>query len=117
MSETTQAEAIQADAAAENERAPLKIALGIEYDGSLYYGWQRQIDVASVQACLEKALSKVADEPIEVFLRRANRCWCSRHRTGCAFHHACDPKRRRVDDGRECKFTARYRGALGENGG
>lgn len=26
----------------------LKIALGIEYDGSRYYGWQRQ-QVASVQ--------------------------------------------------------------------
>ena len=27
----------------------LKIALGIEYDGSRYYGWQRQQEVASVQ--------------------------------------------------------------------
>lgn len=32
----------------------LKIALGIEYDGSRYYGWQRQQEVTSVQACLEK---------------------------------------------------------------
>ncbi len=27
----------------------LKIALGIEYDGSQYYGWQRQQEVGSVQ--------------------------------------------------------------------
>lgn len=31
-----------------------KIALGIEYDGSKYYGWQRQNEVRSVQEKLEK---------------------------------------------------------------
>jgi len=40
-----------------------KIALGIEYDGSKYYGWQRQNEVRSVQEKLEKALSKVANAP------------------------------------------------------
>lgn len=44
-----------------------KIALGIEYDGSKYYGWQRQNEVRSVQEKLEKALSQVANEPINVF--------------------------------------------------
>jgi tRNA pseudouridine38-40 synthase len=44
-----------------------RIALGIEYDGSQYYGWQRQQEVPSVQACLEEALSRVADAPIVVF--------------------------------------------------
>ncbi len=44
-----------------------RIALGIEYDGSAYFGWQRQPDAPSVQACLEKALSRVADAPISVF--------------------------------------------------
>ncbi len=34
----------------------LKVALGIEYDGSRYYGWQRQQEVASVQERLEQAL-------------------------------------------------------------
>ena len=33
------------------EQTPVhKIALGIEYDGSKYYGWQRQNEVRSVQA-------------------------------------------------------------------
>ena len=27
----------------------VKVALGIEYDGSRYYGWQRQQEVRSVQ--------------------------------------------------------------------
>lgn len=31
-----------------------RIALGIEYDGSQYYGWQRQNEVSSVQECLER---------------------------------------------------------------
>lgn len=47
--------------------AVARIALGIEYDGSAYFGWQRQTDAISVQACLEKALSRVADVPISVF--------------------------------------------------
>jgi len=44
----------------------MRYALGVEYDGSQYYGWQSQKNVVSVQQTLEQALSKVADEPIEV---------------------------------------------------
>jgi tRNA pseudouridine38-40 synthase len=44
----------------------MRYALGIEYDGSRYHGWQRQKSVVSVQQTLEKALSKVADETVEV---------------------------------------------------
>ena len=44
----------------------MKIALGVEYDGSDFHGWQFQGDVRSVQECLEKALSSVADQPISV---------------------------------------------------
>ncbi len=43
-----------------------RVALGIEYDGAAFFGWQRQREVNSVQEELEKALSVVADEPIEV---------------------------------------------------
>ncbi len=45
----------------------MKIALGVEYDGSCYRGWQRQRhDPQTVQAVLEQALSKVADHPVGV---------------------------------------------------
>jgi tRNA pseudouridine38-40 synthase len=44
----------------------MRIALGIEYDGTDFLGWQRLSHGASVQACLEHALSFVAAEPIEV---------------------------------------------------
>ena len=38
----------------------------IEYDGSPYFGWQRQIDMPSVQGALETALSKLGEESIVV---------------------------------------------------
>lgn len=44
----------------------MRIALGIEYDGTDFLGWQRLSHGASVQASLEHALSFVAAEPITV---------------------------------------------------
>ncbi|HUB88432.1 MAG TPA: tRNA pseudouridine(38-40) synthase TruA [Dyella sp.] len=44
----------------------MRIALGIEYDGTDFFGWQRLSHDASVQASLERALSFVAAEAIEV---------------------------------------------------
>lgn len=44
----------------------MRIALGIEYDGTDFLGWQRLTHGASVQAALEQALSRVADARIEV---------------------------------------------------
>ena len=44
----------------------MRIALGIEYDGRPYCGWQYQDHSPSVQATLEQALSSVADQPIRV---------------------------------------------------
>ncbi|EMD9370788.1 tRNA pseudouridine(38-40) synthase TruA [Proteus mirabilis] len=66
------------------ESTPLKIALGIEYDGSHYYGWQRQNEVRSVQERLEKALSQVANETISVFC--AGRTDAGVHATGQVVH-------------------------------
>jgi len=45
----------------------MRIALGIEYNGSHYHGWQAQIEgVPSVQVALEQALSRVANHPVRV---------------------------------------------------
>ncbi len=44
----------------------MRLVLGIEYDGTAYNGWQRQRHGVGIQAVVEDALSKVADEPIEV---------------------------------------------------
>jgi tRNA pseudouridine38-40 synthase len=42
----------------------MRIALGVEYDGSAFYGWQSQAHGRTVQDVLEKALSVVADRPV-----------------------------------------------------
>jgi tRNA pseudouridine38-40 synthase len=44
----------------------LRIALGIEYDGTAYNGWQRQRTGDGVQARVESALTEVANEEISV---------------------------------------------------
>jgi len=44
----------------------MRIALGIEYDGRPYCGWQFQDHSPSVQATVELALSSVADHPVRV---------------------------------------------------
>lgn len=44
----------------------MKFALGIEYDGSQFFGWQRQSHAVSVQQTLEEVLSNIADEPVQV---------------------------------------------------
>ena len=43
-----------------------RIALGVEYDGTAYCGWQTQAHAAAVQPELEAALAAVANQPIQV---------------------------------------------------
>lgn len=43
-----------------------RIVLGVEYDGSLFFGWQCQKHRRTIQAELEQALSKVANQKITV---------------------------------------------------
>ena len=44
----------------------MRIALGVEYDGTDFLGWQRLSHGATVQGTLEAALSRVAAQPVEV---------------------------------------------------
>ncbi|MBI5625710.1 MAG: tRNA pseudouridine(38-40) synthase TruA [Nitrosomonadales bacterium] len=44
----------------------MRIAMGVEYDGSPYCGWQSQSDGRTVQDTLQSALSQIAGEPISV---------------------------------------------------
>jgi tRNA pseudouridine38-40 synthase len=43
----------------------MRIALGIEYDGTAYNGWQRQKIGTGVQQRVEESLATVADAPIQ----------------------------------------------------
>jgi tRNA pseudouridine38-40 synthase len=44
----------------------MRIACAVEYDGSGFFGWQRQNHARSVQGDVEAALSKVADHEVRV---------------------------------------------------
>ncbi|MGX9461557.1 tRNA pseudouridine(38-40) synthase TruA [Shewanella sp. A14] len=69
----------------------MRVALGIEYDGSGFFGWQRQAEVDSVQSQLEKALKYVANEPIDVFC--AGRTDAGVHGTGQVVHFDTNAQR------------------------
>ena len=69
----------------------MRIALGIEYDGAQFFGWQRQREVTTVQECLEKALSKVANHKVDVFC--AGRTDAGVHGTGQVVHFETDSVR------------------------
>ncbi len=49
-------------------RSGTRWALGLEYDGNGFCGWQRQLDQESVQGVLETALSRVAQCPVTVIV-------------------------------------------------
>lgn len=45
----------------------MRIALGIEYDGAAFHGWQaQQPGVRTIQGCLERAIGRVADRPVSL---------------------------------------------------
>ena len=46
----------------------MKLALGVEYLGTNFHGWQLQKSgIRTVQQVVEEALSSIADKPIRVF--------------------------------------------------
>ncbi|MCZ8130354.1 MAG: tRNA pseudouridine(38-40) synthase TruA [Steroidobacteraceae bacterium] len=44
----------------------MRLAIGVEYAGTAYSGWQRQDSAPSVQGELERALGAVAAHPVEI---------------------------------------------------
>ena len=48
------------------QRSTQRWALGLEYRGTAFCGWQRQVEQPSVQQALETALSSIATQPINV---------------------------------------------------
>ena len=69
-----------------------RYALGIEYDGSAFMGWQRQVHPGrTVQAVVEEALAKVADHPVEVVC--AGRTDAGVHAAGQVIHFDTEARR------------------------
>ncbi|HWX69208.1 MAG TPA: tRNA pseudouridine(38-40) synthase TruA [Steroidobacteraceae bacterium] len=62
----------------------MRIAVGIEYDGSAYAGWQAQSSVPTLQCVFEQALARVAAEPVS--LTCAGRTDAGVHATGQVAH-------------------------------
>lgn len=69
----------------------MRVALGVEYDGRDFFGWQSQPGMRTVQSTLEEALAKIANEPITVFC--AGRTDTGVHGTGQVVHFDTKAKR------------------------
>ena len=69
----------------------MRIAMGIEYDGTSYVGWQFQHNGLSVQQVLEEALAKVADQPARTIC--AGRTDTGVHALGQVVHFDTDAER------------------------
>jgi tRNA pseudouridine38-40 synthase len=68
-----------------------RIAVGVEYEGSLWHGWQSQSAARSVQQAVEAALSSVADQPVATVC--AGRTDAGVHAVGQVVHFDCDSVR------------------------
>lgn len=62
----------------------MRIALGVEYGGREFSGWEAQVGRPTVQACLEAALSKVADHAVNTVC--AGRTDAGVHASGQCVH-------------------------------
>ena len=69
----------------------MRVALGLEYDGSEFRGWQIQRGARSVQSCVEAALSRVADHGVRVVC--AGRTDTGVHALSQVIHFDIEPMR------------------------
>jgi len=69
----------------------MRIALGVEYDGSQYHGWQAQTGLHTIQQATETALARIADTEISVVC--AGRTDTGVHATNQIIHFDCDKER------------------------
>ncbi len=70
----------------------MRIAAGIEYDGSAFAGWQTQPHAPSVQDAVERAFSRVANHAVKVTC--AGRTDAGVHGLGQVVHFDTDASRR-----------------------
>lgn len=69
----------------------MRIALGLEYDGSLFCGWQSQPSGCAVQDALERALSGIAGQPLQTVT--AGRTDSGVHALAQVVHFDCEARR------------------------
>jgi tRNA pseudouridine38-40 synthase len=61
-----------------------RLAVGLEYDGTRYAGWQSQPGLPTIQDAVQRALSAVADQPVAAVA--AGRTDAAVHATGQVVH-------------------------------
>jgi tRNA pseudouridine38-40 synthase len=61
-----------------------RLAVGVEYDGTRYAGWQSQPGLQTIQESVQRALSAVADHPVSAVA--AGRTDAAVHATGQVVH-------------------------------
>ncbi|MDX1403925.1 MAG: tRNA pseudouridine(38-40) synthase TruA [Woeseiaceae bacterium] len=71
----------------------MRVAIGIEYDGTAYNGWQRQDTGTGVQTPVEQAVSSVANEAVELVC--AGRTDAGVHASGQVAHFDTGAERSR----------------------
>ena len=64
----------------------MRVKLTVEYDGTGFYGWQKQNDFVSVQEVIEQAISKVFNSAETIELYGAGRTDTGVHATGQVAH-------------------------------
>lgn len=69
----------------------MRVALGVEFDGAGFSGWETQRNARTVQSCLEQALSTVADHPLRTVC--AGRTDAGVHARGQVVHFDSPAKR------------------------
>ena len=69
----------------------MRIALGVEYDGSPFHGWQDQTGLHTIQGCLTKAISSIANHDVQI--HAAGRTDTGVHATGQVIHFDTDVHR------------------------
>ena len=67
------------------------VVLGIEYDGTEYVGWQKQVNGLSVQELVERAIAVVAAEPVSTIC--AGRTDSGVHALGQVVSFTCSQER------------------------
>jgi tRNA pseudouridine38-40 synthase len=69
----------------------MRYAIGLEYDGSRFLGWQVQRQEPTVQACVERAVARVADQ--EAHITCCGRTDTGVHALGQVAHFDTDAQR------------------------
>ena len=72
-----------------------RFKLEIEYDGTNYYGWQKQIDKPTIQGELEKTIMKMTGQ--KIVLHGSGRTDAGVHAKKQIAHFDCDTKIRDID--------------------